>query len=388
MPIPIVPHDSHAARPAGASPAIVGGKVELQLFTTLACNLRCSYCSEAVGDVRGSDGHVSYSFEELERFVAAHLYGLDVLVTFYGGEPTMNIPFMERVVERFPRFRYQLQTNGTLLHRLSDELCSRLDSVLVSVDGGRDTTDAHRGRGVFNRVMRNVDRVRGRVRGCLTARVTWGNAATTLEELDALLGTFDYLYFQFAHHPAGYDADGLALRRAVLASMIETFFSRPGLWRAVPLMGIVRNKLRPELAAADTSGLAQCRVSTHIVNVLPDGNIYPCPDMAWAPELRQGNVRENWLKRSELQPHDDMPCKRCEAFSWCRYNCMKNLHLAYVRGDTAYREAVVDPICELVRFMGREVDRHHPGSWFDAQPQAVKDELLGSPVYEYVEVMP
>jgi hypothetical protein len=39
---------------------IVGGRVELQLLTTLKCNLKCSYCSLGVGDVLGSQVHVEY----------------------------------------------------------------------------------------------------------------------------------------------------------------------------------------------------------------------------------------------------------------------------------------------------------------------------------------
>ena len=36
-----------------AGPAILGNRVELQLLTTLRCNLKCSYCSLGVGDVLG-----------------------------------------------------------------------------------------------------------------------------------------------------------------------------------------------------------------------------------------------------------------------------------------------------------------------------------------------
>lgn len=153
-------------------------------------------------------------------------------------------------------------------------------------------------------------------------------------------------------------------------------------------MGVVRNKVLPERAAGETAGLGQCRVSTHIINVLPDGSIYPCPDMVWAPEMRQGSVVENRLARSPLQPHPDMPCGTCEAFAWCRYNCMKNLHVAYVRRDEAYRRGVVEPICELVRFLGREVDRHDPAAWYRAQPLDVREAIAGSRIYDYVEIMP
>ena len=369
-------------------PPIAGNRVELQLFTTLQCNLRCTYCSESVGDVRGSAGGVRYSFEALDRFIHSHLDGRDVTVTFYGGEPTLNIEFMRKVVETYPRFRFQLQTNGTLLNRLPDPVLRRLENELVSIDGGRQTTDSFRGRGVYDRVMRNVRRVRDAVPGLFTARVTWSRPETTAEELEALFDDFDYVYFQFAHRDALYGEEQMQAKKAVVSELVRRFFRSQGLYRIVPIMGIVRNKVRPELAGVETSRMSHCRVSTHLVNVLPDGSVYPCPDLAWAPELLQGDVSQNWLDRSPLQPSPAMPCEPCEAFAWCRRNCMKNLYVAYVRRDAAYRREVVEPICELVRFLGREIDRHDPAAWFEKVPVGVRVEIERSPLYEFVEVMP
>src|SRR5665811_2269045 len=111
---------------------IVGGRVELQLLTTLKCNLKCSYCSLGVGEVLGSQAHVEYDIEQLRAFVDKHLQGKDVYVTFYGGEPTLNKPLMLEVMQSFPHFRFQLQTNATLISKLPDEALRRLSNVLAS----------------------------------------------------------------------------------------------------------------------------------------------------------------------------------------------------------------------------------------------------------------
>ena len=63
---------------------------ELQLLTTLKCNLKCSYCSLGVGDVLGSQTQVDYDIDQLAAFAGRHLAGKEVYVTFYGGEPTLN----------------------------------------------------------------------------------------------------------------------------------------------------------------------------------------------------------------------------------------------------------------------------------------------------------
>lgn len=381
--------DVNGNRAAGVTgAAIVGNRVELQLFTTLRCNLRCTYCSLGVGEVVGSQRKPSYSLDELDAFIRKQLGDREIYVTFYGGEPTLNLGFMIDVMQRFPDYRYQLQTNGTLLHRLPDKVLARLSNVLVSIDGGERITDGYRGRGIYRKVVNNIRAIRGRVGGTLTARVTWSDADTTFEELDELTDAFDYVYFQFVAQEGAYSEQALAKRRAVLARLIGRFFASETLYPLIPIMGTVRNKVLPSRAQELYAGMTQCRVSTHILNVLPDGRIFPCPDMTYLPDMQQGDVVGNWLKPSPLQPAPSMPCDDCDAFGFCRRNCLKNLYRAYVENDADYRSKVVEPICSLVRFMGEEVDRHDPKSWFGRAPLAVRDRVANNEVYEYVEIMP
>lgn len=367
---------------------IVGSRVELQLLTTLTCNLKCTYCSLGVGDMVGSQGKVSYSIDELDGFISRHLAGHEIYVTFYGGEPTLNLKFIQEVMERYPTFRFQLQTNGTLLDGLPDSVLANLSNILLSIDGGEAITDGFRGRGVYRQVVKNTQAVRDRMAGTFTARVTWSSEETSFEELDELVDTFDYVYFQFVAGEGTYSPAAMEKKKTVITQLVDKFFSSEALYPIIPIMGIVRNKVLPTRATELYQGKTQCRASTHILNVMPDGKIYPCPDMMYVPEMLQGDLIENWLKPSPLQPHPDMPCGECEAQAWCRGNCLKNLYLAYVKGDNNYRSKVVEPICELVRFMGREIDRHDPHAWYAKAPLDVRKALRDCEVYEYVEIMP
>ena len=382
------PNAVPAAAPVSDADPIVGDRVELQLLTTLKCNLKCTYCSLGVGEVLGSQTEIKYDIDQLAAFISTHLKGKEVYVTFYGGEPTLNRGMMEAVMRRFPEFRFQLQTNGTLLDDLSDWVLAKLSNILVSIDGGEATTDGYRGRGIWRQVIRNVHHVRDKVGGTVTARVTWGSPDTSFEELDDLVDAFDYLYWQFVADEM-YGEDSIAKRKAVLGQLIERFFERTDkLYKVVPLMGIVRNKLLPNRGFELYAGLTQCRVSTHLINVMPNGQIYPCPDMMYASDMQMGEIQGNWLKPSPLQPTADMPCADCEAFPWCRRNCMKNLYVGYVRNDLRYRRNVVEPICELIRFIGREIDRRDPRDWFSRLSVPARRSLTSAEVYDYVEIMP
>ncbi|MFZ2302753.1 MAG: radical SAM protein [Gallionella sp.] len=390
-PITFVPARAREALPANdaaqVSP-IIGDRVELQLLTTLKCNLKCTYCSLGVGDVVGSQDKVSYDLDTLGAFIEKYLSKHEVYVTFYGGEPTLNLDFIKAIMQRYPTFRFQLQTNGTLLDGLPDSILANLSNILLSIDGGEAITDGFRGRGVYQQVVKNTQAVRDRMAGTFTARVTWSSAETSFEELDELANTFDYVYFQFVAGEGTYSPAAMEKKKAVIAQLVGKFFSSKTLYPIIPIMGIVRNKVLPTRATELYHGKTQCRVSTHILNVMPDGKVYPCPDMMYVPEMLQGDVIANWLEPSPLQQHPNMPCEKCEAYAWCRGNCMKNLYLAYVKGDKAYREKVVEPICELVRFMGREIDRHNPEAWYAKAPLDVRKTLRDCEVYEYVEIMP
>lgn len=390
-PIHVFAASAPAQVPLSASDPIVGGRVELQLLTTLKCNLKCSYCSLGVGEVLGSQIDVEYDIEQLSAFIDTHLAGKEIYVTFYGGEPTLNKPLMLAVMQRFPGFRFQLQTNATLIDHLPDWALGRLSNVLASIDGGETITDGYRGRGIYRQVIKNLKEVREKIGGSVTARVTWGNPDTGFEELDQLVAQgmpIDYLYWQFVADEM-YGADSVAKRQAVLVQLIDKFFSRGDvLYPLIPLMGMVRNKLFPNRAQELYAGRAQCRVSSHLLNVMPSGEIYPCPDMLYAPEMKMGDVKSNWLQKSPMQLSPAMPCQGCEAYSWCRGNCMKNLYLGYVKQDERYRRNVVEPICGLIRFMGREIDRHQPQAWFERATLPVRKQIMDCEVYEYVEIMP
>jgi uncharacterized protein len=390
-PIHLFPATAKTEVPQSDVNPIVGGRVELQLLTTLKCNLKCSYCSLGVGEVLGSQIHVEYDIDQLSAFINKHLQGKEVYVTFYGGEPTLNKPLMLEVMQRFPRFRFQLQTNATLLDKLPGWALGRLSNVLASIDGGESITDGYRGRGIYRQVIKKLGQVREQIGGSVTARVTWGNPDTCFEELDQLVSAgmpFDYLYWQFVADEM-YAGDSVAKRKAVLVQLIDKFFSRSDvLYPLIPLMGMMRNKLFPTRAQELYAGRAQCRVSTHLLNVMPNGEIYPCPDMMYDPAMKMGDVKTNWLKKSPLQLTPEMPCESCEAYSWCRGNCMKNMYLSYVKNDVRYRTNVVEPICELIRFMGREIDKHNPQAWFEQATLPVRKQIMDCEVYEYVEIMP
>ncbi len=69
------------------SPDEASQRVEVQVLTTLKCNLRRNYCSLGTGQVLGSQKSARYSAAQLAAFVERHLAGREVYFTLYGGKP-------------------------------------------------------------------------------------------------------------------------------------------------------------------------------------------------------------------------------------------------------------------------------------------------------------
>ena len=116
---------------------------------------------------------VEWMSRELDRVQPGKL-----VLTFFGGEPLLNLPVMYEVAERMwaatrerrvPMF-VNIITNGLLL---TPEVVDRmvplgLNGIKITLDGDRDTHNRMRplrgGQGTFDRIVENVRQVAGRCR--------------------------------------------------------------------------------------------------------------------------------------------------------------------------------------------------------------------------------
>jgi uncharacterized protein len=165
------------------SPEIICNKVinlqQLVFEVTDACNLRCKYCG--YGEIYG--GHdernnkmltVNYVKPLLEYLLNLwknedrnESFDKETIISFYGGEPLLNMPFIEEVVNFFKslhikgrRFGFSMTTNGTLLGKYIDFIAANQFSLLVSLDGYFEN-NAYRinasGKNSFPVIIENVD---------------------------------------------------------------------------------------------------------------------------------------------------------------------------------------------------------------------------------------
>ena len=158
-------------------------ELNVTVLTTLQCNFACDYCFQ------GDHGDYNKFADKMTLETAARVAGwiegeLDrvgperLLLTFFGGEPLLNVPVMYDLAERMSRatanrgvrLGINIITNGLLL---TPEIVDRLQpfglhSIKITLDGDRDTHNRMRplrgGQGTFDRIIENIRQVAGRVK--------------------------------------------------------------------------------------------------------------------------------------------------------------------------------------------------------------------------------
>jgi len=158
-------------------------ELNVTILTTLQCNFACDYCFQ------GDHGDYNKFAEKMslataERTVAWMERELDrvrpeqFLLTFFGGEPLLNLPAMYLIAERMWEatqtrgvpMGVNVITNGLLL---TPEVVDRLvplglNGIKITLDGDRDAHNRLRplrgGQGTFDRIVDNIRRVADRAR--------------------------------------------------------------------------------------------------------------------------------------------------------------------------------------------------------------------------------
>ena len=144
---------------------------------TEKCNLKCSYCGLSdlyqAYDIRKNR---DLSFEKA-RLMIDYLQNIwrdntildtvnDMAISFYGGEPLMNMPLIKEIIDyieqlKIPgrKFHYSMTTNGVLLDKYMDFLADKNFNLLISLDGDKKSHSYrvdHFGKNSFEQVFRNI----------------------------------------------------------------------------------------------------------------------------------------------------------------------------------------------------------------------------------------
>jgi len=134
----------------------MGSPAFIVVSPTNACNLRCTGCYASCGDYRA----VHLPYETFDRIIGeVHDLWQARFVVLSGGEPMMYRDGGRTIFDIFEKYEdmfFLFFTNGTLIDHRAAARMAELGSVTpaISVEGYQKETDARRGNGTFERILR------------------------------------------------------------------------------------------------------------------------------------------------------------------------------------------------------------------------------------------
>ena len=337
------------------------------VMTTPLCNLSCRYCG---GSLHGMPNEITYSCSELQKFIADDN---ESVIAFYGGEPLLNPGVIHDFVNHLNAAHFVINTNGFFIEELQG-IVHRFDSILLSIDGGKDVTDYYRGSGCYDKVINAVKFLKDQeFHGELIARMSISHHADIYRDVMYLLSIFPLVHWQLDMvWSALWELPEFSLWvqesyfpgiRKLVEEWVESI-EKGRILGIVPFLGIVSRMIH------GGSGLF-CGSGTQSVAITTDGNILACPiaqDYQWncIGDIHTG------FQPVKIQH----PCISCPDYHLCGGRCLFT-HKELLWGEEGFIE-----MCKVTRFLISELTRFLP--FF----QQYKDELQYPPYNNTTEIIP
>lgn len=155
----------------------LSGLKQVIFESTEACNLSCTYCTYSKYYINKERGNKKFDPESAFRFLDMVIRERKegerhLIVSFYGGEPLKNMPFIRKIVSYLLNgyadtwtFKFTMSTNGLLLFKHADFLVHNHFDISVSLDGGEFENSfrvLHNQKPSFPIVIKNLDALRKR----------------------------------------------------------------------------------------------------------------------------------------------------------------------------------------------------------------------------------
>lgn len=355
------PHVTHDHAPLPMS-----GLSSLVLHVSHDCNMRCGYCYADYGRYGSDFGYMTpeQAVEHTRAFFDQLGDQRVVHVTFFGGEPLMNMPVVyaahayakERAIKEGRKLAFGLTTNGTLLTKeLVQFFEAERFTITVSIDGPPDVNDRLRpiqdGTKSYDVILQHVKESGVNA----NARVTLTHKCLDVARIVRHLVDVGFKEVGVSPVATGnevFDLSDADLERllAEMRILADDFVQWAKEGRQFPFSNI--RTLVEQVAAGDPRPVP-CGAGTKLVAADNKGDLYACHRLVGQEQFKVGTLEEglNGDKRFQLlqsmHPRDRTPCQSC----WARYMCGGGCHhIAWLHSDKqAAPWTIGNSFCDFLR---------------------------------------
>jgi putative peptide-modifying radical SAM enzyme len=342
------------------------------VILTTECNLQCRYCfgetlddfDEDFADIEvdySLPKKIAYGFSTLAEFCRRDP---DCVLTFYGGEPLIRIDEIEKIMDMVKPRHFMIQTNGIFLDRLPAEYVNRFHTILVSIDGDEALTDSYRGKGVFRKVVDNLNLIkRNGFDGELIARMTVNEPTDINKQVTWLLDnsefSFSSVHWQLNAGFWGNDYSRRNFKQWSETSYVSSLERLTRFWvdqmekrgvvlKLYPLLGIASSLLHDE-----QESLLRCGGGWINYAIQTDGNVIPCPTMWGMKDYYLGNISNtNPLELKKIFVNS--PCSQCDILGICGGRCL------YANITNRWSKDAYATVCRTVKGLVDAVETELP----------------------------
>lgn len=298
------------------------------IILTERCNSKCKYCYEkSMNEFENGlekrwhfdlDAPVDskVSVEKLKKFLKK-----DDTLIFYGGEPLIKLEKIKEIIDNID-CKFYLQTNGKLLHLLPKEYLQKISKILVSIDGTKERTNKNKGLGTYEKVVENIERIRGEFKGEIVARMVISKSDVEVQVRHLInLGIFDSIHLQI---DAGFYKNDFNFEefskfveeyKKSLTRLIKFWveeMKRGKIHKIYPFLGILNSLLDGEATKL------RCGAGHANFTITTSGKLSACPIINSVKEFYCGNIEEGIKKNIEVIE----PCTSCEYLNLCGGRCL------------------------------------------------------------------
>lgn len=338
----------------------------LVLHVSHDCNMRCGYCYADYGRYGGDAGYMNpaLAVEHTAKFFDQLGDTRSVSVTFFGGEPLMNLDVVfaahayakQRAAQEGRRIGFALTTNGTLLTReLVEFFEAERFSMTVSIDGPPDVNDRLRpiqdGAKSYDVIMAKIAEsgLKANARVTLTRKCL--DVARIVRHLIAA-GFREVGVSPVATGQERFDLQGDDLKRllAEMRLLADDFVEAAKRGEVMPFSNL--RTVLEQIAIGDPRPVP-CGAGTKLVAADNKGDLYACHRLVGQEAFRMGHVSEGIdpkLRQQILEgmnPGTRAPCEQC----WARYLCGGGCHhIAWLHtSQGAAPWTIGDDFCDFLR---------------------------------------
>lgn len=325
------------------------------IILTEDCNLRCRYCyGKSMEEFEnGLEEKFKFDFNEpcvsqvkineLKSFLEKDK---KAVIIFYGGEPLLQIPKIKQIMDEID-VPYRMQTNGILLHLLEPKYLNKITKILISLDGNEKRTNKNRGKGTYEKVMKNISLIKQNgYSGELIARMT---IAQDCPDLDSQVKALINLGFTSVHwqldvgfYKSDFDEEKLKSffeeYNKSISRLIDYWveeIKKENIFKLYPLTGIVESLLSGKptklRCGAGHSGYA---IST-------SGKVVACPIMNNIEDFRAGDLSSS---PADLKKFEMSECEGCDYIDLCGGRCL------YWQKASLWPKEGDGMICDSIKF--------------------------------------